>query len=399
MDLATAHDLVGEAGRAGLAVAATVADPGSLAAATAVRAVVPPDLAAAVLHQVQLRRRARARFGDLADRWWWSSDGLEQATRPVVARWRAQELAARGIRAVADLGCGVGLDAAAAAEAGLAVVAVEQDPVTALLAEANLSPYGVEVQCGDAVDLAPRLLTGGRAVIADPARRTARGRTWRVEDFSPPFPLVLSWLSEHGGVAKLGPGLPLDLIPDWADAIWVSEDGDAVEVALSAGPGTMPGRRRAVALPAGASLTIDHEIDPAPVAAPRRWLYEADPAVARSGGIDTLAADLAAARLAPGIGYLTADSAVDTPLATCFEIVDSFPWKEKGLRSWVAHQGIGTLEIKKRGIEVDPAALRKRLRLQGSGRATIVITPTVAGAQVLVVRRRAQANATVETSY
>jgi len=386
MDPSTARALVGEPGRSALALAETLPDPTSLAAATAVRAEVPPDLAAAVLHQVQLRRRARTRFGELAERWWWTADGLEQATRSVVARWRAAELAARGVTAVADLGCGVGLDALAAAEAGLDVIAVEQDEVTAILAEANLSPYGVEVRCGDAVDLAGGLLGDGRSLLADPARRTGRGRTWRVEDFSPPYDLVLSWLAEHGGVVKLGPGLPYDFIPDWCEANWVSDGGDAVEVSLWAGPGTVAGRRRAVVLPVGDVIDVDPGVEVGE-GTPGRHLYEPDPAVARAEAVDTLAAQLGAVRLAPGIAYLTSDVAVPTQFATGFEVLESFPWKEKVLRSWVRANEIGVLEIKKRGIDVDPAALRKRLHLKGSGTATVVITPTVDGSRVLVVRR------------
>jgi hypothetical protein len=43
------------------------------------------------------------------------------------------------------------------------------------------------------------------------------------------------------------------------------------------------------------------------------------------------------------------------------------------------------LEIKKRGVEVDPAELRRRLRLAGPKGATIVISRTPNGAIAAVV--------------
>jgi hypothetical protein len=45
--------------------------------------------------------------------------GLEQATRTIVAGRRAARLAAAGVATLADLGCGIGSDALAAARAGI----------------------------------------------------------------------------------------------------------------------------------------------------------------------------------------------------------------------------------------------------------------------------------------
>jgi len=48
--------------------------------------------------------------------------------------------------------------------------------------------------------------------------------------------------------------------------------------------------------------------------------------------------------------------------------------KEKALRAWVRSNGIGTLEIKKRGVDLDPAQLRKKLAPKGAASATLIIT-------------------------
>ena len=146
------------------------------------------------LTQVRLRERARARLGSIAERLLLTDDGLAQATRPVVARRRAQRLVAAGVTHVADLGCGLGLDAAAMADAGLRVTAVERDPVVAALARANLAGSGAAAPWRFSTATPPprrrstRLLAGGiDAAFVDPARRdpsrtSPRGRVGSTGD-------------------------------------------------------------------------------------------------------------------------------------------------------------------------------------------------------------------------
>ena len=76
-----------------------------------------------------------------------------------------------------------------------------------------------------------------------------------------------------------------------------------------------------------------------------------------------------------------------TPFATAFRVLDRLPYGVKELRAWVKVHDVGRLEIKKRGIDVDPAELRKRLRPAGSASATLVISRTPRGALVAVVER------------
>jgi len=44
------------------------------------------------------------------------------------------------------------------------------------------------------------------------------------------------------------------------------------------------------------------------------------------------------------------------------------------LKKELAARSIGVLEIKKRGVDIDPAVLRKRLALKGSESATLIVT-------------------------
>ena len=359
-------------------------DPESLGAADRYRRDLPPDRAAAVLTQASLRRSAMGKLGERASGIFLTRDGLEQATRPAVSRWRAARFAGSGVTEVWDLGCGLGLDALALVDAGLAVTAVERDPVTAVLAAANLGA-SAHVITADITDVNGEI-PGDAGVFLDPARRTARGRSWDVADLSPSWDVVTPFLDgSRVACVKLGPGVPYRLLPDDGEAVWVSDHGDLVEAALWAGPGAAPRRRSALLLPAGDSLEAsDDTLRIGPIGS---WLYEPDPAVIRSGAIPALATTLDATGIAPGVAYVTADTYRSTPYATAFEVLEHLPYREKDLRAWVKEHRVGTLEIKKRGLEVDPATLRRRLAPKGPGSATLVLTPTPDGAVALVVRR------------
>jgi hypothetical protein len=209
---------------------------------------------------------------------------------------------------------------------------------------------------------------------------------WRVEDLAPPWSFVLDVLDgSHLTGVKLGPALPHSLIPETVEAEWVTHRGETVEAGLWAGPGTSSGRRSALVLP-NARL-IASAATPLPLRELGRYLYEPAGAVIRAGAITELGAQLEAGLLHPQIAYLTSDQLRSTPFATAFEVGGRLPYHLKALRKWVREAQIGVLEIKKRGIEIDPAELRRQLRLAGPNSATIVISPTPRGALVAIVER------------
>ena len=125
----------------------------------------------------------------------------------------------------------------------------------------------------------------------------------------------------------------------------------------------------AARLPAKALDADDAEVGPLGA-----YLYEPDGAVIRARLIGDLARGLDGHMLSDGIAYVTSDRAATTPFAQGFRVLDTMPLDVKRLAARLAADGIGTVEIKKRGVDVDPAQFRKRLRLRGSGRVTLVLT-------------------------
>jgi SAM-dependent methyltransferase len=375
-------------GSAALAAAADVAGGEPLAAATALRARgVAPDLASAALTQTDLRRRGSVKFGTAAATMLFTRPGLEQATRAVVADRRAARLAAAGVRSLADLGCGLGSDALAAARRGIRVHAVDADPLTAALAAANAEAAGlaglVTVECADATTVPVEQFD---AVFADPARRRAgRGRVMDPRSWSPSWDFIAT-LPERvpRTVLKLAPGIDHALLPAGAEGEWVSVDGDLVETAFWCGP-LAECARRAVLLPGGDELT-GSGVEAAPVGPVGAFLYDPDPAVVRSHLVAEFAASVGGRIADPEIAYVYTDAPADTVFGRRLEITDVLPFSLKRLRTLLRDRGIGRLEIRKRGSALEPEQLRKDLRLSGSAGASLVLT-RVAGAPTVLLCR------------
>ena len=376
--------------------AAAQPDPGSVQAANRLRSRFSPELATAALHQEALRRRAVAKFGDRARSLLFTADGTEQATRAEVSAWRFGRLRSSGITHLLDLGCGIGADALAALDAGLQVVAVELDPDTAACARHNLAevdPSARLVQ-GDATALVDDLLAempaDTTAILVDPARRTARGRSWRLEDLSPPWSFVTDLVAAgRPTVVKLGPGIDRGLLPP-VPTSHVSHAAAAVETTLWSGLADLP-PVEAVAIDRDGivhTLAGDHPRE-APLGPLLAFIHEPDPALSRAQLVRVLDDDLV--QLDIGAGYFSSDNDLSGPFMTSFRVVEVLDARPRALKQWVRTHDIGTLEIKKRGsgglLDTDPAALRRTLAPKGSATATLLLARVEGQLQALWVER------------
>ena len=348
-----------------------------------------PELVSAVLTQSRLRTKAEAKFGEFARQMIFTKAGLEQATRLTVAARHAQRFAEAGIGHVADLGCGLGADSMALASLDLVVTAVEMDEATAACATMNLIPFrNATVVHSDATSVS---LEGVDGVWLDPARRTTSTsgtkRIWDPEDFSPPLSFVESLAGSGRAVGvKMGPGMPHDSVPAGCEAQWVSVGGDVTEVALWFNAVRRPGVRRAALVlgPLGsAELTSGEDFGAGPVAPVgpvEGYLYEPDGAVIRAGLVADVALQLGGHLVDEHIAYICAPELHDTPFAKAYRVLEVMPFNVKVLKAWVKDQGIGVLDIKKRGMAVTPEELRKQLLPGGSSKhkdkkaATLVLT-------------------------
>jgi hypothetical protein len=188
---------------------------------------------------------------------------------------------------------------------------------------------------------------------------------------------------------KAAPGIPEELIPPAWEAEFIAEARDLKEAVLwspslaTALPASARGPRRATVLapsPAGYALRshtlIAREGDPVPLREPGEYLLDPNPAVTRASLVEDLARALGddTAKIDPQIAFLTLDRDVRTPFARTLRVQHSAPWNEKQFAKRLRELDVGAADIRRRGLAGDVDQIRRRLKLSGKTRATIVIT-------------------------
>jgi SAM-dependent methyltransferase len=329
------------------------------------RAGFSTDEGAWLLDQVSLRTRAEGKLAS-AERLLLTSEALEQATAVEVATWRAERFAGR--TRVLDLGAGVGGDTLSMAGAGLAVLAVERDPVRAALLRHNVDALGlgalVEVRCeqGGGPWWAEAIGREVDAAFVDPARRRGGRRLLDLEQTEPPLSQLLELNREIPELlVKAAPGLDLAQVPAEAGLEFVSLRGELKEALLCFGALRRGPEACAVLLPGPHLLTGAGSLPPR-VAAPGDVLLEPDPAVIRAGLVRALAQRLDAWQLDSQVAYLScADDPGPTPFARRWRVLRHGRFQRKQLTRWLREVGVGRLIVKRRGVPVDPDELARRL--------------------------------------
>lgn len=341
---------------------------------------------AAVLTQLDLRTQAEGKLKEFARAMIFTRDGLEQATRLQVAAMHAARFKDAGISEVADLGCGIGVDSLAMASLGLRVRAWDLNPEAAACAKVNLRFMPeCEINLGDVtqLDIEGLIREGVQAIFADPARRTgttAGGRRISSPDqWSPALPTVLSWRDElrAGGFDALGikvaPGIDYEHIPSDFEAHWISADGQLLEAGLWSpalqhhGPG-----RRATVIRGNKAFSFGEACDPSQPAKQLEsvglgnYLWEPDPAIIRAGLIAQFVESTALeGPVSPGIAYLTSNEIVEGEQANAlvgFEVLGVTQLRPKAISKELRAIEPTSVEVKKRGADINPAALQTALK-------------------------------------
>ena len=329
------------------------------------------DRAAVLVETVLLRRRAAAKLGDVGG-WLFTDAALQQATAAPVAARRARRLAGMTVH---DVTCSIGTELAALRRTA-EVLGSDIDPVRLAMARHNVA--GVPLVRADAL----RPVSRGTVVLADPARRSVGGRVFKPHDFSPPLDVLLDTYRDRDLVVKCSPGIDFDRLGFTGEIEVTSLTGEVREACLwSLGLAERGVSRRASVLGADGGIEEVTDAEPADceVAPAGRWIVDPDGAVVRAGLVRHYAARHGLWQLDPKIAYLSGDR---LPRGTRgFEVLEQIPFGERRLRQVLADMGCGAAEILVRGVDIDPAVLRKRLRLRGAQPLSVVITRIGAGSR------------------
>jgi len=335
----------------------------------------------ALLEQRALRARA-LRKQPRAAAMFFTPLGLQQMTTEEIARYKATRLP-EGVRALADLCCGPGGDSLPL-PASIRVFGVDRDAEALRAYRRNVAVHR-PFASADAVladvtrfEARPGALDG---IFLDPARRALED-THRDRDFDtepePGWDALTALTRKFGNaVLKLGPGtrLPEDLAEEECEYIGLRDE--CLELTVRTGEFGRRGLVRAVELPAGAFVeasVADREDSFGNVQELGEWFYEPVKSVVRAHMFGIVAAKHNLWQLDARTAYLSGSQPVDSPLLKRYRVVKVLPVDERALRAELATDDIGTVEIKKRGLDIVPEEWRKKLKPKGPNAATLVFT-------------------------
>nr|WP_239539101.1 methyltransferase [Arcanobacterium pluranimalium] len=344
-----------------------------------------------------MRAKAQAKFGDFAQGLLFTPDGLEQATRLNIAAFHAQRFRHAQARHVLDFGCGIGADSVAFAGLNLDVTAVEMDDDAAAAASANLRYFpGARVIHADGNSLDLDALNAD-ALWVDPARRKNGKRIKDPEQWYPALSEAITMAGQFDSAGiKVAPGLDYSLLPRASHVQWSSADGDLIEAVIWLGKtAPRPGRSALIVKDGNSHVFDSGSADPRLPAIelePRQlgnYIYEPDPAIIRSGSMMALAHQYSIAPVSARIAYLTGEDEILCPYMSTFKVNAVSELNPKVLRKALASLGVGRVEIKKRGTDVVPEELRKKLKLDPKlpNSATIIATPLLGKHRAVISTR------------
>lgn len=326
----------------------------------------------AVLVETTLLRRKAATKLSAATGWLFTDEALQQATAEPVARHRSRRLA--GAR-VHDATCSIGTELAALRDSVAVLVGSDLDPVRLAMARHNVAD--VDLCRADALHPISR----DAVVVLDPARRSGGRRRFDPRDYTPALDALLDAYRERDLVVKCSPGIDFAALAGlgFTGEIEVTSLAGSVREAClwSAGLAAPGVTRRATMLDTGEEIT-DADPDDCAVAPVGRWIVDPDGAVVRAGLVRHYASRHGLWQLDPDIAYLSGDRLPEGVRG--FEVLDELGYGERRLRQALSAREVGSAEILVRGVDVDPDALRSRLRLRGRQSASIVIARIGTGA-------------------
>ncbi|MCA9258616.1 MAG: hypothetical protein KDA61_05430 [Planctomycetales bacterium] len=374
-----------------------------------------------VSSQSELRRKGAAKFGVLAEKMLFEAALLEQASDLATARYVAATLARSAIDAleIDDYCCGLGGNLMAFAErAPAALAAWDHSDVALYLAQHNLGTVAdagakfAEFVCRDVGDANP---SAARRWHIDPGRRHAGRRSVDAAEHSPPADVWRQWLrTAPYGAIKLAPGYDPDLL-GLQDVVceWISRDRECRQLVIwgRAAVGYENSRvatrapcvftspvcaTNSAAEPtprSGAAQFVgEPDVDVPPAAHLGSFLAEPDSAVVAARLSGALAESQGLNPLGPGAIYLTGDRQPDHPLLAVFEVETQLPLRIGPVADYLTANRLRCTEVKKRGVEIDPAQWLKRLPREGDDEASLIAT-RVGPRRLAIVARRITSSA------
>jgi hypothetical protein len=268
------------------------------------------------------------------------------------------------------------------------------DAASLILAEANLRLVPGELaRCRTEIADASLVDVGEAAAWhCDPDRRVTGRRATAIELFSPAHEALDRLRAKRPDAAiKLAPATQAPMT--WAaeaELEWLGSRGECrQQVAWFGALARHPGQRAATIVEADAIRTIvGGPSEDLPIAeACGEYVYEPHAVVLAAKLTNVVCQEHDLAALSPVAAYLTADELVADGALAAFAVREVFSFDRKRLKAYCREHRLGRLEVKKRGVDVDPNRLARELACRGDEAATILLAPIQGKVMAIVADR------------
>ncbi len=355
----------------------------------------------AMAEQIACRIKALKKLSSLsAHGLIYTSLALEQCTSEQVAAYRASFM--DGARLI-DMSGGLGIDTMQLSGRFGSIDYCERDEVLCAVAAYNFKKAGisnVKVHHADSVDFLA-FCDDDRFdwIFVDPARREQGRRSVGLQSASPDVTIIHDLMLRKAPrvCIKASPALEMKgleiLLPSLSLVAAVSLGGECRELLLLLDRGHIRGSRpgkKAVCLGQGPSgiIEIKEDIRAGRVVAGsvRRYLFEPDPAIIKTGLASTVAVGSGMEFLNGTVDYLTADFLPEQFPGRSFEVVDVVSFKPKSFRAFLEKHrlDIAGASVQRRDFPLSPDEIRKKFRIRENDRNFLFFTRESCGSLICI---------------
>jgi len=329
------------------------------------------------------RARIKARDKFSRDDLWLDLEGLRYATHEIVARYRSERLREFGVKSIADVSCGIGIQLIFYAMNVERAYGIDIDPLKVEFAKRNAERYGVrniEFIKADSLALETVERVNAEVIFSDPARPPEMPER-RLEDLLPsPLKVYEVYRSKTDAfIFDLPPQMRRERVPWKGEFEYVDLFGALNRLTFYTEP-LAKAERSALILPAGVRLESDESLENIVewTEKPGEYLYEIPQGVDRAGLINELFHRLPAeARMLlrdKRRVLATGDEPVESPyLKRTYRVVSVLPFHPVRINDFLRKEGFGRATLKMSVPQEKYWKLRRRIeaKLRGSRRAFI----------------------------
>ena len=354
-------------------------------------------LSSKALAQVDIQKSAYLKHGKIPEYILFTRQSLEQSTQWTVAQIHGHRYKKIKSGKIADLGCGVGIDSWAIAQNithETKLTAYELQAEEATLATHNLKKFSnVTVKNQNIFDINFKQAEF-EAIYVDPARRKNNKRILDPKQWTPPLDTVYEWLNYCPNIGiKIAPGTQYSHLHPDSETNWLSINGQLVEASMWFGKLKNHTGKTATVIntkqekqPLILKYTFDNnatncqtQIDVTKIPLQKNlYITQIDPAILRANGLSYIAKEINGKLISENISYLISNQENQNTkiqnIIKQLKIIDYCQLKPKKIDQMLQTHDIGTIEIKKKGTDIIPDSFRKKIKLKGKNKATLILT-------------------------